>query len=497
MLLTIPAVASCVVAVLASFVGVAAIALSSGPGWRSLRWFGVAALCASVYAMGSLVTTIDVRLEVRVIMARIAGASVCVLVASWFAYFGATQGRALRRWERGVVMGLSAMGALWLVPGLCRTSEPFVRHVWWLGVSYTTTRPTAAGQISYLVLAGATLFLVGRVFDSWRRGRKGARADGVGVFVQFVAGVNDAFAASGHIDMPYLLDVGQFVVVLAVGTNLISRFVSDARALERSSAQLRAAQKELVRRERLAALGELSAVVAHEVRNPLTVIFNAVSSLRKQTALAGDSRTLLDILEEEAERLKRVVGELLEFARPRDLLVDAVSPRLLVDGAVEAASAAFRAERSKDARPSAESGNVNVSVSADADLPELEGDEQLLRQALINLIANALQANGRKSPVRVEATEEHDAAERAWIAFRVVDDGDGIPPDVAERIFTPFFTTRASGTGLGLAIVKRIAEAHAGEIAWQPGEPRGAAFTLRVPVRRCVNPADERATLAR
>lgn len=471
MLLTIPAVVSCVVAVLALFVGIAAIALSSGPGWRALRWFGVAALCASAYAMCTTVTTIDVSAEVRAVVARFAGASASLLVASWFAYFSATQERSLTRWERWTLGLIATIGVAWLVPGLCRSSELFVRHVWWLGISYTTTRPTLLGRVTYLLLAGLTALLSVRIFLAWRRGRTGALADFVGIFVQLVTGINDALAASGRLDTPYMLDIGQFVVVLAVGTNLITRFVSDARALERSSAELRNAQKELVRRERLAALGELSAVVAHEVRNPLTVIFNAVSSLRKRAIISGDTGTLLDILEEEAERLKRVVGELLEFARPRDLLVDAVSPRPLVDGAVDAAVAGFGAGTTEDL--------VEV-VTAD-DVPDLEGDEQLLRQALINLITNALQAAGRKGRVRVETTAERGAAS---ISFRVTDDGDGIPRDVAERMFTPFFTTRASGTGLGLAIVKRIAEAHAGEIAWQPAGERGASFTLRVPVRR-------------
>jgi signal transduction histidine kinase len=451
------------------FVGVAAIAVSTGPGWRSLRWFGIAALCASVYAMCAMVTSTAVSDDIRPAVARMGGASASALVGAWFVYLPVAQGRKLARWERWVAGGIFFIASMWLVPGLCRTSEIFVRHVSWLGASYTTTRPTLLGKVAYTALSLLTAAVAVRVFRWWRQGRPGTLAQLIGISVQLVAGVNDALAASGRIDMPYMLDVGQFVVVLAIGTNLIGRFVSDARALERSSAELRAAQKELVRKERLAALGELSAVVAHEVRNPLTVIFNAVSSLRKQNTLSGDTRTLLDILEEEAERLKRVVGELLEFARPRDLLVDAVAPAPLVDGAVEAASAAY-----------GKSGEV--AIDTQAELPNLEGDEQLLRQALINLITNALQAGGRRSPVRVETKCETKPVKS--ISFRVLDDGDGVPKEVAERLFTPFFTTRASGTGLGLAIVKRIAEAHAGEVLWQPGEPRGAIFTLRVPVQK-------------
>ena len=465
MLLTIPAVVSCVVTVLALLVGIATIAVSSGPGLRTVRWFGVAAIVASVYAVCTLVSTIDVTPGARAFFARLGGSSASFLLASWLLYFASTHGRRLARWERWVVGAIIVIAVAWLVPGLCRTSDVFVRRVSWLGVSYATTRPTALGRATYVLLTITTAGLAVRLFRSWRRGKSGALADFVGVTVQLFAGVNDALAASGVLDTPYALDVGQFAVVLAVGGTLVTRFIADARALEKSAAQLRAAQTELVRRERLAALGELSAVVAHEVRNPVTVIFSAVSALRKQPA-SDDASTLLDIVNEEAERLKRVVGELLDFARPRDLSVDDVSPSNLVEGAAEAALAAH-------------GGTEHVEIETENDLPELTGDEQLLRQALINLITNALQAAGRTSNVRVRIHADH--RQRAAVAFDVSDDGAGIPKEVADKMFTPFFTTRASGTGLGLAIVRRIAEAHGGEITWQPGKDRGVTFTLRVP----------------
>jgi signal transduction histidine kinase len=262
----------------------------------------------------------------------------------------------------------------------------------------------------------------------------------------------------------------QLVVVLAVGSQLISRFVADAGALERSTAALRAAQAELLRRERLAALGELSAVVAHEVRNPLAVIFNAVSSLRKQSLGSSDAATLLDIVQEEAERLKRVVGDLLEFARPHELSVDTVPPARLLEGAASAAQ-----------RNGAE-GPVNVEAAHD--LPNVTCDEHLIRQALVNLLTNAMQAPGRTEAVSVRAFASGSPV--SAVSFSVYDDGAGISQEVAARLFTPFFTTRATGTGLGLAIVKRVVEAHGGEITWRAGgaaSERGVTFTFTVPLR--------------
>jgi two-component system sensor histidine kinase HydH len=451
---------------LALLVGVAAIGVSTGPGLRALRWFGVAALCASVYGMCALESTLSVPPEWRGIFGRVGSASAGMLTASWFVYFAATQKRPLAKWERWLIAGIALDSFLWLIPGLMRSNEVFVRVVTWLGTSYTTTRPTPLGQVTYVFLMIAVLVLDARMFLAWRRAEPSAFVNFLSVTVQFIAGMNDALAASGKTDMPYLLDLGQFVVVLAVGTTLIARFIADARALERSSSELRAAQTELVRRERLAALGELSAVVAHEVRNPVTVIFNAVSTLRKEPVSPAAS-TLLNIVNEEAERLKRVVGELLEFARPRALMVDSVAPGKLVEGAVEAARAAL-------------DGADGVNVELAPDLPDIDADEQLLRQALINLITNALQAVGRKGPVEVRVTSD---GEKGMVAFAVADDGAGINKDVAEKMFTPFFTTRASGTGLGLAIVKRIAEAHTGEVAWEPADP-GVTFMLRVPIHR-------------
>ncbi len=467
MLLTIPAVASCVVTVLALFVGVATIAISSGPGWRELRWFGIAALSASVYGVCALATTIDVDLPARAFFGRLGGASASFLVGSWFVYFVATQGRALTRGERVVVGAVVVVGLAWLVPGVCRTSDVFVRTVRWLGVSYATTRPTPLGRATHAFLMVVTIVIAARLYRSWRRGQRGALANLVGVVVQLVAGVNDALAASGELATPYALDLGQFAVVVAVGSTLVARFVADARALERASAELRAAQKELVVRERLAALGELSAVVAHEVRNPVTVIFNAVATLRKER-VSESATTLLDIVHEEAERLKRVAGELLDFARPRAPFVRELAAASLVEGAVEAAVAGL-------------GGGDLVTVQIDANLPVLAGDEQLLRQALVNLILNALEAPGRTGPVLVRARAEGRPA-RA-VSFDVSDDGDGISDDVAAKLFTPFFTTRASGTGLGLPIVKRIADVHGGEVTWRRGDGRGVIFTLSIPVR--------------
>lgn len=467
-MLTVPAAISLVVSTVALLTGIAAIAASWGPGWGSIRWFGAAALAASAYGVCAFQTTLDVSPDIRPIFGRIAGAFVSLLLVSWFLYFASSRGRRLERWERAIVVGTLVIGALWLVPGVCRTDIVFARRLGWLGVTYTTTRPTVFGQFTYALLMAVAGTLVAIAFRSWRRGEPGARVELVCVAVQLGAGMNDALAASGRIAMPYLLDVGQLVVVLGFATTAIARFISDAKALERSSNELHAAQRELVRRERLAALGELSAVVAHEVRNPVSIIFNAVATLRKESVSPAAS-TLIGIVNEEAERLKRVAGELLEFARPRALSVDVVIPRALVESATTAAVAG-----------SPTPARAAVTVDIAPDVPDFAGDEHLLRQALINLVTNALQASEGAVEVRVTKARRAPLAED--LVFAVRDEGPGISPAVAERLFAPFFSTRATGSGLGLAIVRRIAEAHGGEVLWQNNPTRGATFSMRVPL---------------
>jgi signal transduction histidine kinase len=108
--------------------------------------------------------------------------------------------------------------------------------------------------------------------------------------------------------------------------------------------------------------------------------------------------------------------------------------------------------------------------------PELECDERLVRQAIINLVTNALQATGRRGPVHVSISDGDDT-----VAVRVADDGDGVPEDIRERVFTPFFTRRSKGTGLGLAVVKRCAEAHGGRVTLSANGKRGAVFEFHLP----------------
>jgi signal transduction histidine kinase len=244
-----------------------------------------------------------------------------------------------------------------------------------------------------------------------------------------------------------------------------ARLYADLRA---SYAEISRAQTELVRAERLAALGEMAAVVAHEVRNPLAVITHAVGSLER-TVRAGEEALLLAMVGEEVDRIGRIVCDLLEFARPGAPDLRRESLGEVIEGAVEAVTAAKLAEC------------VDVHLTVPADLPSIYVDRRLVHQALVNLILNGAQAMPQGGRLDVTASRS-DAGGRDALRVEVRDHGAGIEEAARARLFEPFFTTKPRGTGLGLAVVKRIADVHGGSIQVDGAPGRGATFTLELPI---------------
>ena len=239
--------------------------------------------------------------------------------------------------------------------------------------------------------------------------------------------------------------------------------------LRKSYEKLAQAQAELIDRERLAALGELSASIAHEVRNPLGVIFNSVGSLRRLVKPEGDVGLLLDIMGEEADRLNRMVGDLLDYSRPLQPALQPVPLRPMLEEALAAAQA--HAQSAAEVRPS-------IRVASEADT--VRGDARLLRQALVNLFLNALQAMPRGGQLDVRVTAGALLGRPAAL-LAIRDSGPGIPAEARARIFQPFFTTKATGTGLGLAVVKRIVEGHGGSLTLAESTS-GAEFQVLLPL---------------
>jgi len=273
------------------------------------------------------------------------------------------------------------------------------------------------------------------------------------------------------------LEVLQAMAVHLGAAHESNRLIED---LRRSYSELSRAQAQLVQRERLAALGEMAAVVAHEVRNPLGVIFNSLVSLRRGAQSGVDAGPLLAILTEEAERINHLVSDLLEFARPTQPELGADLPlRTAVEEAVETV---VRAATSK----------VELAITSEPGLDRVPMDARLMRQVFVNLAENAIQAMPQGGALEVRLVRDARAGvEHASVQFH--DSGVGIPADVLPRIFEPFFTTRAKGTGLGLALVKRIVEGHRGEVEVQSSAGVGTTFTVRWPINEPTPARDQRA----
>jgi signal transduction histidine kinase len=173
---------------------------------------------------------------------------------------------------------------------------------------------------------------------------------------------------------------------------------------------------------------------------------------------------LFEIVEEEADRLNRIVGDLLDFARPS---TTEVRPELLGRVAEDAVTAAVQPQADR----------IAIVRELDPDLPPVAIDARLVRQAILNVAVNAVQAMPRGGQLTVRTRREGDVAQ-----VELEDTGVGIPDEVVERIFEPFFTTKASGTGLGLAVVRRIVEGHGGQVRVRSTPGAGTTFTLQFPV---------------
>ena len=225
-------------------------------------------------------------------------------------------------------------------------------------------------------------------------------------------------------------------------------------------------------RDRLAALGEMAATIAHEVKNPLASIEVMAGLVRRQVGDRQDLRGLLADIISEAKMANAIVVEVLEFVRPIRLQMDRTSLLSVVEDAIPLA------ER-KIPR-----GGARIDVSVPEDLPAIQGDHHQLCQVVTNLLINALEALGGEGVVYISAglkpAEQED--QPVEVELVIADNGPGIPDDVTDRVFNPFFTTKPQGSGLGLAIVRKIVDAHDGRIDVVTVVGQGTAFTVTLPV---------------
>ena len=253
---------------------------------------------------------------------------------------------------------------------------------------------------------------------------------------------------------------------VGASTTAIFQDISDQKRLEQLN----------LRAQRLEAVAELSASLAHEIKNPLASIRSAVEQMSARPAATNDEKTLGNLIVRESDRLSRLLSEFLDFARVRVTSRDAVDVAAVVRGAAALVGT----------HPARTAG-LTLDVVVSGEPLTVLGDDDLLHRAVFNLALNAVQASPPDGTVRlVAAAATGEQLPRGVpfpngaVAVQVIDSGPGIPPQVQDRLFEPFTTTKTGGSGLGLAIAHRAIEAHRGVMLVDTNE-RGTRFTVLLP----------------
>ncbi len=243
-----------------------------------------------------------------------------------------------------------------------------------------------------------------------------------------------------------------------------------AERLAETNRRLEQAQAEARRSERLAALGQLSAGLAHEIRNPLGVIKGSAEMLTQKLEASDElSRELAGYISTEVNRLSALVTEFLDFARPLHAQLQPANLTAILDRALDVVAARWKGKP------------VQVERHYEVDLPLVPLDESLCEQAFLNLVHNAyeaMEADGGNLRVEVRRVAQND---RDGVQVVLADTGPGVPEKLREEIFNPFVTTKKTGVGLGLSIVSKIVDGHQGSIRVESGPEGGAVFTLFFP----------------
>ncbi|HEV2202090.1 MAG TPA: ATP-binding protein [Bryobacteraceae bacterium] len=242
--------------------------------------------------------------------------------------------------------------------------------------------------------------------------------------------------------------------------------------LARANRSLKEAEAQVRRAERLAALGQLTAGLAHELRNPMGTMKTSAELLARNVAAENAvAREMAGYIAEEVDRTNSLITRFLDFARPQRLKLEKGDLAAMLDGAI----ARFEREQSSAGRT-----DVTVFKNYSPDVPPLAFDAELMERVIVNLLTNAAQASPRGSVVTVKTHLHGDA----MAEIDVIDRGSGIEPKNLENIFNPFFTTKADGVGFGLAIVAKIVDEHGGHIDVESAPGEGSVFRVQLPLKR-------------
>jgi Amt family ammonium transporter len=243
--------------------------------------------------------------------------------------------------------------------------------------------------------------------------------------------------------------------------------------VRKASARLEETQRQLFQSEKLAALGKLSAGIAHEIRNPLTSIKILIHSLVDERATDASREKDLAVIEAEIERVNKIIRQFLDFARPRPPSLEPMDVRTILEETL--ALLVYEMDAQK----------ISLGRSYASDIPPVPMDREQMKQVFLNLLLNAIQAMERGGNLHVALRRKAAPSEdggRAVAEIAIQDTGPGIAEDIRKKIFEPFFSTKEEGIGLGLPIAQRIVEEHGGEVRVHSSPGQGTTFTVILPI---------------
>jgi signal transduction histidine kinase/ActR/RegA family two-component response regulator len=481
---------------IALYVAVQSRQLARAPGWSEQRFFSVAALSVSTWSVLNIPTSAPLGSEhLVVICSRLQLAAAALHTWGWLRYSSVVVGRPGSRTDRRLwpVLALAGLaGALtpWVVPGGVRT------HVYApIAAVYRSALTTPWYDLCYAVILALLFIPLLRFTRAWRRRVPNAGVQALALCIFFVLAINDFLVSDGLYSAPYLVDLAFLIPIVAVGYVMTGRFVADARQhqelrgrleqqVRERTADLGRTQEALHKAEKLAALGQFAAGVAHEVNNPAAVV-NANLDYLSESSRGVLGPPALDALEESKTAMQRIaviVRQLLDAGRlaASPETRTAVPLRKVADGAFSVAKARL-------------GRRVRLTNEVPQDCFVLAG-EGVLAQVVVNLVVNAVQAiQDHRADGHVVVRSEL-AGDRVRLV--VEDNGPGMPPEILRRVFEPFFTTKpfGSGSGLGLAVSRGLVASLGGDLRLESAP--GAGTRAIVELAAAPPPGDAPATAA-
>jgi len=236
--------------------------------------------------------------------------------------------------------------------------------------------------------------------------------------------------------------------------------------IQKTTADLRKTEAQLIRSEKLAALGQLAAGIAHEIRNPLTSINILIHSMRERLPSGNSQQEDLKVIEEEIHRMDEMINQFLRFAKPASPFLEKTDTLSIFEEILQLL------------RPQIEKHHIVVEREFHA-LPMTLIDREQMKQAVLNLLLNAIQAMPEGGQLTLSGRNSEDGQ---WIQLSVQDSGVGISSDDIGKLFDPFFSTKEGGIGLGLSITHRIIDQHHGKIEVESTPENGTLFTVWLPI---------------